>query len=580
MADQRPVKTIPEMSEKTEFEDADLVIAYDDALQVEQKSTFGTLKEQIATKGPVVKSVASIPDLPPVVIGNKISVTGYYSGTEVGGGSMVGKVARHNGITNFDPDRVAEIGTAAYYVDSGADADCWVRTNISNGSSELGGGPMTIYVSPSGDDSRNGVSSAGAFATLQRAFDFLLEFGPFLAGTWSISLAAGTYTSGAVMNSRLRPDFPIVISGPDVGGHPNVPTAIIDGSLDPSSEGVKAVTNNRISLSNVKIQNFTSGNAVENTSGATVSLTNVHTYNCRTALVNLHGSFASVRGGIWDGNNIASSIGYSSFYCATHDFIQASNDAATDALVIKNFDRGMLINEGVQGHVDNVNVLNCTGSGLNIKRGAGAVNTKTMKIDGCAVGVLAENNDWFDNGILYGSISPNTVNVRQLGTSGELAFLVQSNSARSMRNILVSNVGAHTGTVTETTIYQTPSIPDSTVSEGGHYARITIGGTCSLAGNCALKFYINDGTSDDLIGFRNVVAGSAHFKAVLEVWHSGQSSQRANLQITTNTGDVQTINDIGALALKDKAFTFKANAQLANIGDSITLDQVLFEGTY
>lgn len=84
-------------------------------------------------------SVSSISVLPPVVIGNKVNVTGYHASTTVGGGVMVGKSARHDGVINFDPDRVSEIGTAAYYVDSGVDADCWVRLGISELELEMAG---------------------------------------------------------------------------------------------------------------------------------------------------------------------------------------------------------------------------------------------------------------------------------------------------------------------------------------------------------------------------------------------------------------------------------------------------------
>lgn len=75
-----------------------------------------------------VATVTDIAQLPAATIGRKVNVTGYHAGTTVGGGGFVGKVGRHNGGTVIDPSRSAEFGTAAYYVDSGSDANCWVRT--------------------------------------------------------------------------------------------------------------------------------------------------------------------------------------------------------------------------------------------------------------------------------------------------------------------------------------------------------------------------------------------------------------------------------------------------------------------
>ena len=75
-----------------------------------------------------VSSVDSIADLPTTgTTGQKVSVTGYYDGTTVGGGDFVWGTGRHDGGTFIDPLRAGEIGTAAYYVDSGVDVSGWAR---------------------------------------------------------------------------------------------------------------------------------------------------------------------------------------------------------------------------------------------------------------------------------------------------------------------------------------------------------------------------------------------------------------------------------------------------------------------
>ena len=87
-----------------------------------------------------ILSVASVADLPTTVIaGQTIDVNGYHPGTTFGGSNVVGGFGRHNGVTLFDPLRSAEIGTSAYYVDSGVDADCWIRAGVEYVTPEMAG---------------------------------------------------------------------------------------------------------------------------------------------------------------------------------------------------------------------------------------------------------------------------------------------------------------------------------------------------------------------------------------------------------------------------------------------------------
>ena len=78
-----------------------------------------------------VKKVDSLVDLPAATgSGNTVQVNGYYAGSTKGGGVFVDiGLARHNGGTIIDPSRSGEIGTSAYYVDSGVDANCFERPN-------------------------------------------------------------------------------------------------------------------------------------------------------------------------------------------------------------------------------------------------------------------------------------------------------------------------------------------------------------------------------------------------------------------------------------------------------------------
>lgn len=114
---------------------------YDVGTGDDNLTLWGTIKAWVYNL--FVANVDSISDLPTTVVaGRKVNVTGYHPNTTVGGGTVVGVAsARHNGITNFDTSRSAEIGTEPYYFDSGVDVPCYQRTdvNIDRISAEIAG---------------------------------------------------------------------------------------------------------------------------------------------------------------------------------------------------------------------------------------------------------------------------------------------------------------------------------------------------------------------------------------------------------------------------------------------------------
>lgn len=135
MADQRPITRINELSESTSPSDNSWFVLQNE-LGTEQKISPPNLAEKLVSAG--VKSVASVADLPPVVIGNRVSVTGYQPGSIVGGGDLVGAQGVHDGVTTFDPNRTyptpaewangsSDPAVIAWYATTGGTVDCWVR---------------------------------------------------------------------------------------------------------------------------------------------------------------------------------------------------------------------------------------------------------------------------------------------------------------------------------------------------------------------------------------------------------------------------------------------------------------------
>lgn len=76
----------------------------------------------------------------------------------------------------------------------------------------------TFYVSSSGDDINDGLSSTTPFKTIQKAFDALSDFGPYLSGLWDISIEGVVVGAGSISGVLSR-DF-ITVKGTSTSGQP------------------------------------------------------------------------------------------------------------------------------------------------------------------------------------------------------------------------------------------------------------------------------------------------------------------------------------------------------------------------
>jgi len=104
----------------------------------------------------------------------------------------------------------------------------------------------TLYVATTGDDTNDGLSSSEPLLRPQEAAGIVRVYS--ITSKWKIILAAGTYTIGANFTSSTFTYSTIEIEGPDVSGHPNVPTAIIDMVGDPSGKGFSCAINTNIKI--------------------------------------------------------------------------------------------------------------------------------------------------------------------------------------------------------------------------------------------------------------------------------------------------------------------------------------------
>ena len=165
---------------------------------------------------------------------------------------------------------------------------------------------MKLYVATTGSDSNDGLTPSQPLLTTQAAFDRLKNYGSVLEGNWTIEVAAGTYTAETYVFG-LRSRNAITLKGPSVGGHPNVPTAFIDGTT-PGSRGIGLYFQGymNVIVQDIKVQNWPAGTGL----GIIFDYhcigycQNVHTENC--GYIGIQASINSrvaISGGIHDGAN-------------------------------------------------------------------------------------------------------------------------------------------------------------------------------------------------------------------------------------------------------------------------------------
>lgn len=206
----------------------------------------------------------------------------------------------------------------------------------------------TLYVNPAGSDSEDGLTPGRAFATFQAAFNALTNYGPVLRGFWVIEAATGVYpiTDGQhtlATQSKNR----VVVKGP-AAGHPNEPTAIIDGTggaayrhgLSVSGLGAHA------EFRDLKFVGFTAGAGdgtrigvlAENESS--VTFTNIHVTGASWCGAYAFNTVrARVNGGIFDG-------------CRSGFIANDTQATVTNTIVRNSTESGIYWSRGSQGHID------------------------------------------------------------------------------------------------------------------------------------------------------------------------------------------------------------------------------------
>lgn len=212
----------------------------------------------------------------------------------------------------------------------------------------------TLNIASTGNSANDGLGTGQPMATFQNAFDALVNYGPVLRGQWNVIAAAGTYSfSGGAQTLNTASVNRVTIRGPSVGGHPNVPTCIIDGTGGGAfSHGLRLNTGTYATFKDIKAINFSGGGATRVPFLADVN-SDLYTENCHNAsggtwaAIFASSSTLRVSGGILEGAQWGIGL-YNSRFTLGYNGSAGSNRP----IIKNNTQAGVSLQAISMGHID------------------------------------------------------------------------------------------------------------------------------------------------------------------------------------------------------------------------------------
>lgn len=326
----------------------------------------------------------------------------------------------------------------------------------------------TLYLGgAAGSATNDGLSVTEPFNNWQPCFDALANYGPILQGSWVVEAAAGTYTSAAGQQTFRVPSVNrVVFRGPSVGGHPNIPTAIISGTANTGNyvHGLVFHKDTHVQVQDLKFTGF-SGDPAGKTRGALLfdEGANGHTKNVHVTGSSWFGVYWSRRsvgrqeGGIIDacrnGVNTDGSkctVGYNATSIA-------------EGTVVKNCsESGVYWSRGTDGHVDFCKIEdNAIGLFIDSNSRVDSISNNFKRNN---IGVRTSSSGMFGNNpssvseFNIGTADANTqADVEYKGLSGEPTELAAGTTPVRIASDRTTRTTSGVGSATLTTPYTIPA---------------------------------------------------------------------------------------------------------------------------
>lgn len=332
----------------------------------------------------------------------------------------------------------------------------------------------TIYVTPTGVDTNDGLSTGRSLRTLKKAMEVLANYAaPVLGGFWTVSLAAGSYSERAILAPGLISENRIVITGPVVA-HPAVPTAIITQGYNNSAAAfIFRRGNAELEFNSLLFEGYngTTSSAALNISGNSQEtfLVNVHTTDCywggsfQTSAYDVKGGIHTRPGYLGDtapgaGSRNGNGAAFRSLMLTRHSIGLQNAGTNANGPFIRGGVNGVFAQESCTGHVDWATIEDCqSGVNINVNSRANVDGTlfKRNAKDIMASGnshVYVSNNTGFPSGADESGSKIVLVTGAQIVT--DRMFTNKSVSYATEERIIVQNATQQTVTTTTNTILQ------------------------------------------------------------------------------------------------------------------------------
>ncbi|MBA3588213.1 hypothetical protein [Methylibium sp.] len=454
--------------------------------------------------------------------------------------------------------------------------------------SPTGSQTNTIYTSTSGSVFSDGLSAAQPRRTLQAAIDALSNW-QLMGGGWKIKMAAGTYARARTPDAGLRSLKPIEIEGPAVGGHPNVPTALVKEGATQASTGLVVFDTNLV-LRDIKFEDYNGTSAAAGVSGSRslIYTENVHFTDCYYGFSNGGApAVVNVKGGIFDDCGYLNSVtsGGAAIRGLFHPKCEiGAQDAGTLAggPIIRNCSLGIRLQEGGTGHCDFVTFEDC-GVGIRFPTGA-RLNLDGSSFKRCGTAIYITSGSYADttpntvfgtgadangrnivvgqgslvaSGVIDGQALGNAVDIHCFSTTYPAAVYTSISSVNTVESFLLK-AGQFGGVAYSAN----PSRKIRCIVHG------TLAGTTGTYKRVALRL---GSAAIALLSFAGSTVGN--FRAELE-WSFISSSVQHYSAIGTAAGVVPSLSQgAGAVGMSVDQ-TIALQAYVENAADSITVNAI------
>jgi hypothetical protein len=456
--------------------------------------------------------------------------------------------------------------------------------------SPIGTQTNKLYASPTGSSNTfDGLTPDKPVAKIQQAFDWMANYSPILTGIWQVVLAAGTYPFRAVLQAGLRSENPIQVLGPDVGNHPNVPTAILSEGTGIAAVGIAVSNGSKIQVNNLKITGFngsSSSAGLKASNGAEITTSNVHTDSCYWGVSGEGRSKITIPDGIHNNDGYLSAgggtgAGIRSLQLTNHAIGIQNNGNQINTALFKNCYQAVFVQESSTGHVDWCTVQDCN-TGIVARVNArvncdGTVfkrNSKDIQVD-------SNGHVYVSSNVVFSTGTDESTNKVTTSSGGNITNSTMISGKELAYSIIEKTfdmqypnqtVATTSNTVVYTATLKAPlwrGTPTTVTPMKKLYFRIF--GTMNGA-NSNKRIYVRLGSA--LLGVTYAAADNGTFVADGYIYFTGPDTQFLFMKSSRHLGTSPKQSKINGTNVMTSDVNLTIEAQVDNAADNVVIEMI------